>query len=138
MNTLLDSLIKEEILSKGDLTKAMDRQWKEGGAIEENLIRLETLGELEIVKIFVRMLGFPLYVPDLLVDVRPLALILRTTAKKHSVIPVKSDNKYIVVVMANPLDNEAIEAVEDETGLKVIAMVAPKSQVDNTIIKHYL
>ncbi|MCK4329355.1 hypothetical protein KAX02_05885 [candidate division WOR-3 bacterium] len=134
---LVNLLLKEEIISKDDLNKAMEHQWEKGGEIEKSLIQCESLGEMELVKIFVRILGFPLYNPDSIVDKRPLALVSRGTAKKYSLIPIKSNNKYIIIAMANPIDKEAISTVEDETGLKVIAMVAPKSEIDNTVIKHY-
>ncbi|OYD14377.1 hypothetical protein CH333_08160 [candidate division WOR-3 bacterium JGI_Cruoil_03_44_89] len=133
----IDLLLKEGIVSKDNLDEAMERQWEQGGTIEENLILLGHLGEVEIVKIFVRILGFPLFNFDETIGIKTLNLISRDVAWRYTFIPVKSDIKYLIVAMANPLDREAISAVEREAGLKVIPMVAAKGEIDKNIIRLY-
>lgn len=133
----IDLLLKEEIISKDNLDEAMERQWEKRGTIEENLIQLGYLGETEIVKILVRILGFSLFDFEETIEVGMLDIISGNTAKKYSLVPVKSDKRYIVVVMANPFDKDAISTVEQETGLKVIPIVADKSEIDKNITRLY-
>ncbi len=133
----IDLLLKEEIISKDNLDEAMERQWEKRGTIEENLIQLGYLGETEIVKTLVRILGFSLFDFEETIEVGMLDLISRNTAKRYSLVPVKSDKRYIVVVMANPFDKDAISTVEQETGLKVIPIVADKSEIDKNITRLY-
>jgi len=133
----IDLLLKEEIISKDNLDEAMERQWEKRETIEENLIQLGYLGETEIVKILVRILGFSLFDFEETIEVDMLALISKNTVKRYSLVPVKSDERYIVVVMANPFDKDAISTVEQETGLKVIPIVADKSEIDKNITRLY-
>jgi type IV pilus assembly protein PilB len=133
----VDLLLKEEILSKDNLNKAMERQWEQKGTIEENLVQLGYMGEAEIVKMFIRIFGFPLFNFDETIDMGTLNLISRDMARRYSLLPVKSNAKYLAVAMANPLNKDAISAVEQETGLKVVPMVAAKSEIDKNIIRLY-
>lgn len=131
----IDLLVKEGIVSKDNLNEAMECQWEQGGTIEENLVQVGYLGETELVKIFVRIFGFPLFNFDETIDIRTLNLVSRDVARRYSLVPVKSDVKYLVVAMANPLNKEAISAIEQETELKVIPMVAIKSEIDKNITR---
>jgi type IV pilus assembly protein PilB len=133
----IDLLLKEEIILKDNLNEAMERQWEQGGTIEENLIQLGYLREEEIVEIFVKILGFPLFNFEETIGIRTLDLVSRDTAKRYSLVPVESDDEHLAVAMANPLNKEAITAVEQETGLKVVPMVAAKSETDKNITKLY-
>lgn len=129
----IDLLVKEGIVSKDNFNEAMEFQWEQGGTIEESLVQIGGLGEAELVKIFVRIFGFPLFNFNETIGIRTLNLVSRDVARRYHLLPVKSNMKYLIVAMANPLNKEAISAIEQETELKIIPMVAIKSEIDKNI-----
>jgi type IV pilus assembly protein PilB len=65
------------------------------------------------------------------------ALIREEVAQHHQVIPLRTRDRTLVVAMANPLDREALRAVEFATGRKVQILVATQTAVRDALEHAY-
>jgi type IV pilus assembly protein PilB len=65
-----------------------------------------------------------------------VALIPERVARRRLIIPLKFEEEYIVVAMADPLDLEAIDEVEVRSGRKAHLVVATESQIRFAIDKY--
>ncbi len=68
-----------------------------------------------------------------------LAQISDGTAKMYSLLPFNLDkaNSELSVVMANPLDLEAIEFIQRKSGLRVKPYIAPAEEIQRAIAERY-
>jgi len=58
-------------------------------------------------------------------------------ARLHEVFPVKASGNVITVVLANPLDTQAIDDLRFTLNREIVQVVAPRYQVENLIKTHY-
>ena len=82
------------------------------------------------------------WVPHLKVDkyeIRKKALdtIGEEDARAFSVLPVDKLGSILNLAMVNPLDAEAISALEGKTGLDIKKVVATRSEIEEGISKYY-
>jgi len=62
-----------------------------------------------------------------------LKLVSRETASKYCCLPLEKVGRALTVAAANPFNQEAIDAVQDLTGHKVICAISGKSQIEKAI-----
>ncbi|MDW8372311.1 MAG: hypothetical protein RMM29_01495 [Planctomycetota bacterium] len=82
------------------------------------------------------------FVPHLKVDkyeVRKKALdaISRADAERYGVFPVDKLGNLLTLAMVNPLDSEALRALETKTGLDIKKVVATRTEIATAIDKYY-
>ena len=77
-----------------------------------------------------RLLGGP--VKDAVLNLLPRELV-----ERHLVVPVRRNGDTLVVVMANPRNTEALDAIAEETGLHVQAHHADEFDITAAIVRFY-
>jgi type IV pilus assembly protein PilB len=65
------------------------------------------------------------------------ALIREEVAQHHQIVPLRTRDRTLVIAMANPLDREALRAVEFATGRKVQILVATQTAVRDALEHAY-
>jgi len=58
-------------------------------------------------------------------------------AQQHQIIPLRTRDRTLVIAMANPLDREALRAVEFATGRRVQILVATQTAVRDAVEHAY-
>jgi type IV pilus assembly protein PilB len=132
-------LTEAGLLSREQLTKALDECAKAGKRLGEYLVDQELVSEHDIAWRLSRQLGF-LYV-DLskeelsteLSSAYPEAL-----AKRYQAVPFKLDGKSLTVAMADPLDFEAIRDMSFFSGCTVKPVLAGRTAIKEAVKKVYL
>jgi len=130
-----DLLLKENIITNEELTKALVKQkeFKRSGEydkIGEIVIELGFATEKQILETLSKQLGFPfvdLYGEQIDYDLLssfPLSLI-----EKHYIIPFKKDNDFIYVATSDPLDYDALELVEKFSPKPLKVYIALKKDI---------
>jgi enoyl-CoA hydratase/carnithine racemase len=66
-----------------------------------------------------------------------LNLLGRSIVERYMLLPVKRTETTLLVAMADPSDLEALEAVQEETGLEVQAVRAPELDIAVMIARYY-
>jgi type IV pilus assembly protein PilB len=91
----------------------------------EGLVRELELAELLAASLRLRLIDLE----SAQIDQRTLSSLKEALAVKYEVIPIRVDEQVIEIAIANPLDAEAIKAVEFATGRRVQLMVTTRTQI---------
>src|SRR3989338_2790047 len=62
-----------------------------------------------------------------------IALVARATAEKYTVLPIKKQGRVLLVAFVDPDDENTINVIAQETGLRVRAVEASADDIRNTI-----
>jgi type IV pilus assembly protein PilB len=66
-----------------------------------------------------------------------LALLREDLATKHWVVPLRQEERSLIVAAANPIDHDAVRAVEFATGRRVRLVVATASAIADALNRAY-
>jgi type IV pilus assembly protein PilB len=131
-------LLQRGVITAAQLKEALAVQKAEGGLLGETLTRLNFATEEDITQALAMQHDFP-YLPLANYEMDPdvIKLIPEDLAKKYFVLPVDKMGDILTVVMANPLDKEAVEAVENCTKCTIEVFVATYTELKETIERAY-
>lgn len=139
VNKLLGEILVERGVITGQRLKAaLDTQLKEGGLIGEVIVKLEFASEVDIAHCISFQYGFP-YLPleNYEISQEVIKLVPKNVAQHYCFIAVDRIGDTLTIAMANPLNAEAIEDLEDLTSLKIQTFVSTASDIRNTIKEYY-
>ena len=131
-------LVEKGIIQKEQLQKALDYQAEHGGLIGEVLVSLSFATEEAIAQCLAQQFGFaflPLENYDVAKEVT--ALIPKNVVSHYCLMPLDKIENSLTVAMANPLNTEAVEDIEDLTTLEIQVFVATSTDIRNAIKKYY-
>ena len=131
-----DLLVQLGIISEEDLLKTLEKQKEyrfQGVDIKlgELLIELGLVREKDILEALSTQLGFPfvdLYGED--IDYNLMSSFPVTILKQKKVLPYKQDEDFIYVATADPLDYDALEAIERFAPKPLKVFIALKKDID--------
>ncbi len=133
-------LIEQGVLTKEQLNTALETQRteKQKKRIGEILIGLGIVTEADIAAALSTQFGFPYLAPQHLTFNRDIcALVPGDAARKQLLIPLDKINDILYVIMADPSDENSIQALEKTTKHKVRLFISTPSEIQNAIIKQY-
>ncbi len=132
-------LIERQLITPEQLDQAIST-WKkrDGALIGDILVELNFAKEEDIAQTLTAQYGFP-YLPLESYDIDPeiIALIPEDVASKYLFIPVDKLGNGLSVAMSNPLNSEAVEAIEKLVGLNVQMFISTASDIRRAIEKYY-
>lgn len=135
---LLRFLLRRGHLTPADLTRLDQVIETEAIAVPELLAREGLVSEADLAAVLADGLNLRRVDPDqLALDATVVGILKDALALQHEVLPVAADDRAIELAMANPLDLEAIKAVEFVTGKRVTPLVAPRRALCATIAVAY-
>jgi hypothetical protein len=133
-------LIEEGVITRGQLTAALQRQVDVGGRLGTNLIDLGWATVDQIARGLARLHGVPAALERHLAGRDPeLARALpRELARRLVAIPVATSRSGgVVVCMRDPTSAEAIAALRKVIGHEIIAAVAPERAIQEVLALAY-
>ncbi len=134
-----DLLIERQLVTQSQLAEALLQQSVSGQRLGSLLVDLGALDDLDLARALSAHFGLPL--ADLRQDEPDedaIALVPEGMARGYTAIPMRrSEAGGLEVAMANPTDREAVEAMAGAAGVRVIALVAPPSDIRRAIDKSY-
>jgi len=131
-------LLESKFITEDMLNEAIEYQEKFGGGITQYLLTFGYVSEEDLAQCVSSQFGFP-YLPLRLYSIPKeiIKLIPADIAKKYWLIPVDKVGDVLTVVMADPLDTQAIKKVEVITGCKVHPFVGLLSDIIEEIERYY-
>ena len=131
-------LIEQGVLTHEALERALEKQKKNGGLIGEVLLKMGVVKEEDIVIALARQFNYP-YLPVQNCDIstKLIALVPQELAIKYVCIPIDRIKNVLTVIMVDPSNEVAKQAIQDHTGLRVQALVGTVSEVTAAIRKYY-
>ena len=131
-------LVEKDIITSEQLKETLDVQAKEGGLIGEIIVKKKFATEEEIAQCISFQYGFP-FLPLENYDIPPDAakLVPKNVAQHYCLVPIDKIGGTLTVAMANPLNMEAAEDIEDLTSLNIQIFVSTSSDVRVAIERSY-
>ena len=142
MNSLRERLqqilIRDNIIKKEDLDKALEEQKKHGGELSKILVKLNLINEDDLTRLLSEGLGLPpIDMSRLKIDPAVVNLIPKNIAEKYQIIPISRMGENLTLAMADPLNIFVIDSVKALTGLSITPIIARSTQIRQAIDKYY-
>ena len=133
-----DLLIKEGLITKDQLDKALAEQRSSGMRLGYALVKLGFVQETEITKMLARQYRMPAV--DLArfeVDPKIVKMIPGDVALKHMVLPLKREGRTLTVAMADPTNLAVIDDLKFITRYDIFPVIAGEYTLRTQLEKHY-
>jgi type IV pilus assembly protein PilB len=133
-----DLLIREGLITKEQLEKALQEQKQNGTRVGYNLVKLGFIQELELTKTLARQYKMPAV--DLAgreLDPKIAKMIPNDLAIKNLVVPVKREGRTLYVAMADPTNLGVLEDLKFITRCDIAPVIAGEYSLRQIIEKIY-
>lgn len=123
-------LVERGVVSNPQLQKALSVQQQQGGLIGDIIVNLRFAKEEDIAHCLSLQFGYP-YLPLANYEVSEEAakLVSKNICNHYCLIPIDRVENSLTVAMANPLNTQAIEDLEDATGCDIQVFVSTPSDI---------
>ena len=133
-----DLLIREGLITREQLDKALQEQRQNGTRVGYNLVKLGFVPETELTKMLARQYRMPAVdLSKFEVDPRIAKLIPADLATKHLVLPLKRDGRTLTVAMADPTNLGIIDDLKFITRYDIFPVIAGEYTLRNAVEKYY-
>jgi len=137
-NRLGELLVRNKLISEGQLVKALEDQKVQGGRLGASLIKLGFLKEEELSAFLSRQYGVPsINLQEFEIDPAVIRLVPAEVAQKYQIIPINRAGSTLIVAMSDPSNIFAIDDIKFMTGYNVEVVVAPDASIKQAIDKYY-
>ena len=133
-----ETLVREGLITKDQLSRALQEQTQSGMRLGYCLVKLGYIDENELTKLVARHHRMPAV--DLArfeVDQRIIKLIPNDLATKHLILPLKRDGRTLTVAMADPGNIAVIDDLKFITRYDIFPVLAGEFTLRNFVEKHY-
>lgn len=133
-------LIKHNLLSEEQLSKALEEQKRGGGQtrLGSILIKQNYIKESDLTTFLSKQYGVPLVnLADYEIDPAVARTLPQDVVQKYQMIPLNRAGATLIVAVSDPSNLFAIEDVKFMTGYNVEMVVASESDIKAAIDKHY-
>jgi len=131
-------LIEGGFLSEHQLSRALKEQKRSHKRLGETLIELQMISEEQLAQTLAPLIGMRYIRPTSMeVDPEIFMLIPEQLARRHLAVPLKIENKELMVAMVDPLDYESINDLRFHSGMAIHPLVATRKEVLATIEDSY-
>jgi len=133
-----DLLIREGLITKDQLEKALQEQKATGTRLGYSLVKMGFVQETEITKMLARQYRMPAV--DLArfeVDPKIVKMIPGDVALKHMVLPLKREGRTLTVAMADPTNLGVIDDLKFITRYDIFPVIAGEYTLRSALDKYY-
>jgi type IV pilus assembly protein PilB len=133
-----DLLVREGLITREQLSQALQEQRNSGMRLGYTLVKLGLVEETEITKMLARQYRMPAV--DLArfeVDPRIVKLIPSEVAVKHTVLPLKREGRTLTVAMSDPTNMTVVDDLKFITRYDIFPVIAGEYTLRTAIEKHY-
>jgi type IV pilus assembly protein PilB len=124
-------LVEGGLLTPKQLEQALPFQKKSNLKLGQFLVREGIVSEVQIVDLVSNQLKLEKYRPDKhIIDMEVARLIPADIAHKYGVAPLQKNGMLITVAMTDPLDINALDAIEVFTNCEVEAVICTEQQLN--------
>ncbi|HXE61663.1 MAG TPA: ATPase, T2SS/T4P/T4SS family [Gemmatimonadaceae bacterium] len=131
-------LIREGLITREALDKALQEQKNTGMRLGYNLVKLGFIDEVDLTRMLARQYRMPAVdLSNFEVDARIAKLIPAELAQRHLVLPLKREGRTLTVAMADPSDLGVIDDLKFITRYDIFPVIAGEYTLRNAIERHY-
>ncbi len=131
-------LVERGVLSPTKLQEVLVFQKEKGILFGEAIVQMKLATEEDVVQALTCQYGFP-YLPLANYEIAPevVATLPRDLCKKYCLVPIDKIGRSLTLAMANPLNVQALEDVEQITDCSVQAFVSTATEINSAINRYY-
>ena len=133
-----DLLVREGLITREQLARALEEQRQNGTRVGYNLIKLGFIEENELTKMLARQYKMPaIDLARFEVDPKIAKMIPSELAVKNLVIPLKRDGRTLTIAMADPTNLGVLDDLKFITRYDIFPVIAGEFTLRNVIEKIY-
>ncbi|MEJ7813021.1 MAG: ATPase, T2SS/T4P/T4SS family [Gemmatimonadaceae bacterium] len=133
-----DLLLREGLVTREQLDKALQEHRQNGARVGYNLVKMGFVQELDVTRILARQFRMPAVdLSKFEVDPRITRLVPGDLAIKHLVLPLKRDGRTLTVAMADPSDLGVLDDLKFITRYDIFPVIAGEYTLRHAIERHY-
>jgi len=133
-----DMLLQAGLISKGQLSSALEYQKAIGGKLGVILTKLNFIKEDRLADFLSQQQKIPvIHLRDRRIDPSLMKFIPREFAEKHELLPLSRDGDTLTVVTPDPTDYPVIDELAFTTGLKIQTVLATRTEVAKALHAFY-
>ena len=133
-----DLLVREGLITREQLEKALQEQRQNGTRVGYNLVKLGFIQETELTKMLARQYKMPAVdLSKFEVDPRIAKLIPGDIAIKNLVLPLKRDGRTLTVAMADPTNLGVLDDLKFITRYDIFPVIGGEFTLKSVIEKLY-
>ena len=133
-----DLLVREGLITKEMLEKALQEQKQNGTRVGYNLVKLGFIQEIELTKTLARQYKMPAVdLSKFEVDPKVAKLVPADLATKNLVLPLKREGRTLTVAMADPTNFAVIDDLKFITRYDIFPVIAGEFTIRNVLDKLY-
>ncbi len=134
-----DALIREGLITREQLERALQRQVQFGGRIGTNLVELRFLSENELTKFLGRHFGIPPISPEMIASIEEEVVnsVSPEIVDKYKMLPFRKERNRLHSALLNPNDLKALDELRFITGYDVIPYVIAELRLLYALEKYY-
>ncbi len=127
-------LLENGLLTREQLEEALAEQKRSKEKLGKILVRKGYLNEDQLLEVLEFALGIPrVQLNRLNIDPQVVRVLPATLIRRHRILPIGVKQNRITLVMADPLNYEAIDDVRILTNLDVLPVMAAEKELDAAI-----
>ncbi len=131
-------LVREGLITREQLQKALQEQRVTGARLGYTLVKLGFVQEVEITKVLARQYRMPAVdLSRFEVDPKIIKMVPADVALKHTVLPLKREGRTLTVAMADPTNVGVIDDLKFITRFDIFPVIAGEYTLRNAIAKYY-
>ena len=133
-----DLLLKEGLITRDQLERALQEQRASGTRIGYNLVKLGFIQETEITKMLARQFRMPAVdLSRFEVDPKIVKMVPSDLALKHLVLPLKKEGRTLTVAMADPTNLGVLDDLKFVTRYDIFPVIAGEYTLRTAIDRYY-
>jgi type IV pilus assembly protein PilB len=133
-----DLLVRDGLITREQLEKALQEQKQNGTRVGYNLVKLGFIQETELTKALARQYKMPAVdLSRFEVDPRVAKLIPADLAIKHLVLPLKRDGRTLTVAMADPTNLGVLDDLKFITRYDIFPVIGGEFTLKSALDKLY-
>ncbi len=131
-------LVEACLITQAQLEEALQVQEGKQQLLGQILVEMGWVSEQDVCRAVSELLHLRYVdVEGALISQDVVQLAPERLAAKRNILPLFIQDKTLYLAMENPLDVDAIQRIEFHTGMQVQPLIAPPSQLRETVRKHY-
>jgi type IV pilus assembly protein PilB len=135
-----DLLVKNNLIAKEQLAKALEEQKDSGGQLRLGTILIKNglINEPDLTSFLSKQYGVPsINLADFEIDSAVIKIIPAEIGQKYQIVPVNRAGSTLIVAMSDPSNIFAIDDIKFMTGYNVEVVVASETAIKAAIDKYY-
>jgi hypothetical protein len=134
-----EALVKDGLITREQLERALQRQVQFGGRIGTNIVELKLLGEDELTKFLGRFFKIPPISPDMIVSIEEEVVnsVSPEIVDKYKILPFRKERSRLHAALLNPKDIKAMDELRFITGYDIVPYVIAELRLLYALEKYY-